>query len=158
MHILVSLKSQSLCLLDSQTIVREFAISTAANGAGETIDSGCTPRGKHIIRAKIGDGEAELAVFKGRRTTGELYSESLQKLFPERDWILGRILWLSGTEVGKNRLGDCDTMRRYIYIHGTPENTPMGKALSHGCIRMHTHDVIELYDLVSVGTEVEIIE
>ncbi|MDX1353211.1 MAG: L,D-transpeptidase, partial [Thiomicrorhabdus sp.] len=74
-----------------------------------------------------------------------------------RDWILTRILWLSGTQLGINRLGFVDTMQRYIYIHGTPDSEPMGTPLSHGCIRMRNKDLVELFDLVELYTPVEII-
>lgn len=108
------------------------------------------------MRAKIGAGEPENAVFRGRRTTGEIYSAALAKAHPDRDWILTRILWLSGTEVGRNRLGEVDTMRRYIYIHGTPDTEPLGVPGSIGCIRMRNRDIIELFDLVPAGTRVDI--
>jgi lipoprotein-anchoring transpeptidase ErfK/SrfK len=117
-----------------------------------------TPRGQHVIRAKIGAGAPPGAVFVGRRPTGEIWSPELAARFPARDWILSRILWLSGTEVGRNRLGNVDTMRRYIYIHGTPALEPMGVAASHGCIRMRNSDVIQLFDLVNVGTRILIQE
>ena len=109
-----------------------------------------------MIRAKIGAGAPLGAVFRGRRPTGEIYSEELARAQPGRDWILTRILWLSGTEVGKNRLGDVDTMRRYIYIHGTPDSTPLGVPGSIGCVRIGNAAIVELFDLVPAGTRVEI--
>jgi L,D-transpeptidase YbiS len=157
--ITIHISTQTLELLDNAgTVLRRYAVSTAANGVGEISGSYCTPRGKHIIRAKIGAGQPENAVFVGRRTTGEIYTPKLGAQFPGRDWILTRILWLSGCEVGFNRLGECDTMRRYIYIHGTPDSVPLGIANSHGCIRMRNTDLIKLFDLVPAGTAVEIIE
>ena len=90
----------------------------------------------------------------GRRHTGEIYTPELARQFPERDWILSRILWLCGLEPGKNRGGSVDTMRRYIYIHGTPDSEPMGVPKSHGCIRMRNQDVIRLFDMVTPGTPV----
>ncbi|GLQ30201.1 L,D-transpeptidase [Litoribrevibacter albus] len=157
-RIRVSLTDQTLELIEQGQVLRHYSISTAKNGAGEINGSGQTPRGLHIIRAKIGDGQLENAVFVGRRPTGEIYSSTLAEAFPERDWILSRILWLSGKEVGINRLGSQDSMRRYIYIHGTPDSEPMGVPMSHGCIRMRNKDVIELFDLVPVGISVEILE
>lgn len=136
----------------------QYAVSTAQNGPGEQHGSGCTPRGLHVIRAKIGAGCAEGTVFVGRRPTGEIYSEALAQAHPQRDWILTRILWLCGREPGKNRFGRVDTLRRYIYIHGCPDNAPMGVPLSHGCVRMRNRDIVELFDLVDVGTEVLIQE
>ena len=135
-----------------------YLVSTAANGVGCTKDSGCTPQGAHIIRAKIGADAPVNTVFVGRRPTGEICTPELMAKFPNRDWILTRILWLSGTEIGKNRLGNVDTMQRYIYIHGTPDSTDMGAVGSHGCVRMRNADVIEMFDLVEAGTKVFISE
>ena len=120
--------------------------------------SGCTPRGLHVIRACIGANQIENTVFVGRRPTGEIYTPELGMQFPDRDWILTRILWLSGLELGRNRLGNVDTMRRYIYIHGCPHNVPVGEPLSHGCIRLHNRDMLDLFELVRVGTKVMIYE
>ena len=135
-----------------------YLVSTAANGVGCTKDSGCTPLGAHIIRAKIGADAPVNTVFVGRRPTGEICTPELMAQYANRDWILTRILWISGTEVGFNRLGNVDTMQRYIYIHGTPDSTDIGKIGSHGCIRMRNSDVIELFDLVETGTKVFISE
>jgi L,D-transpeptidase YbiS len=159
MRIEISIKQQSLTLYDDEcSVMARYAVSTAANGAGCEKDSGCTPLGAHIVRAKIGAGAAANTVFVGRRPTGEICSPELMSQFPNRDWILTRILWLSGKEIGKNRLGNVDTMQRYIYIHGTPDSTDMSNIGSHGCVRMRNHDVIALFDLVEVGTRVFIAE
>jgi len=157
MKINVHIDVQQLELFDDAgQLLRRYAISSAAKGVGEVSGSYCTPRGKHIIRAKIGAGQPENTVFVRRRPTGEIYTPELGTQFPGRDWILTRILWLSGCEVGFNRLGEIDTMRRYIYIHGTPDSVPLGVPDSHGCIRMRNADLIELFDLVPAGTAVEI--
>ena len=158
MKITIHIATQQLELFDeSGKSLRRYAVSTAAKGVGEKNGSLCTPRGRHIVRAKIGAGEPENTVFVGRRPTGEIYTPELGVQFPDRDWILTRILWLSGCEPGLNRLGNSDTMRRYIYIHGTPDSTRMDIPDSHGCVRMRNEDLIELFDLVSAGTTVEII-
>lgn len=158
MNIKIHLATQRLELFDeSGALLRSYAVSTAKQGMGERSGSYCTPRGRHIVRAKIGQGCPAGTVFVARRATGELYTPELGARFPERDWILTRILWLSGCEVGYNRLGACDTMRRYIYIHGTPDSVILGVPGSHGCIRMANADLIELFDLVSAGITVEII-
>jgi predicted GNAT family N-acyltransferase len=158
MHIRISLPAQTLELVGSDgLLIRRFAVSTASNGAGELCGSYCTPTGRHIIRAKIGEGMPSFTVFKGRRPTGEVWTPVLDA-DPERDWILSRILWLSGTQRGINRLGLVDTMRRFIYIHGCSENAPMGTPASHGCIRMRNADVIELFELVPLYTPVNIVE
>jgi len=155
MHIEISIQHQTLTLFDKVGGVKaKYSISTAANGVGCVKDSGCTPLGKHIIRAKIGAGAQPNSVFVGRRATGEICTPELMAQFPNRDWILTRILWLSGSELGLNRLGNVDTMQRYIYIHGSPDSTEMGKIGSHGCIRMRNADVIALFDLVETGTPV----
>lgn len=155
MHINISIQQQTLTVLDSDDeLLVQYAVSTAANGIGCEKNSECTPLGQHIIRAKIGEGTAENAVFVGRRATGEIYTPVLMEEFPNRDWILTRILWLSGKEVGVNRLGNVDTMQRYIYIHGTPESVEIGTIGSHGCVRMRNADMIALFDMVPVGTSV----
>ena len=151
----INLTEQSLSV-HSPKISRTYPVSTGQNGSGQASGSGCTPLGPHIIRARIGSGAPSNAVFVGRRFTREIYTEQLAEQYPDRDWILSRIIWLSGTQIGYNRLGNVDSMRRYIYIHGTPETEPMGTAKSHGCIRMRNHDLIELFDLVAVGTSVMI--
>ncbi|MEO6117681.1 MAG: L,D-transpeptidase [Methylotenera sp.] len=159
MHIEISIQNQTLTLFDNFGGVKaKYSVSTAANGVGCEKDSGCTPLGQHIVRAKIGAGAAANTVFVGRRPTGEICTPELMAEFPNRDWILTRILWLSGTEVNKNRLGNVDTMQRYIYIHGAPESVEMGKIGSHGCIRMRNTDIIALFDLVEAGTQVLISE
>lgn len=155
MHINISIATQELTVLDGDgELLAQFPVSTAANGAGCEKDSGCTPFGAHVVRAKIGEGAPINAVFVGRRLTGEICTPELMKAFPNRDWILTRILWLSGTEVGVNRLGNVDTMQRYIYIHGTPDSTDMCTVGSHGCVRMRNTDIIALFNLVPVGTTV----
>ena len=152
----IGLASQGLTLLQGGVELARYPVSTARNGAGEKMASECTPRGRHTIRALIGDGLPEGSVFVGRRPTGEIWSEELAAQYPDRDWILSRILWLSGEEVGRNRLGQVDSMRRYIYIHGTPYEEEIGCPVSHGCIRMRNADLIELYERVGPGTIVTI--
>jgi len=157
MKINISISQQTLELLDDNgSPLRRYIVSTAINGAGEEANSHCTPRGKHIIRAKIGAELPVNTVFVRRRPTGEIYSPQLGAEFPCRDWILTRILWLSGCEPGYNRLGSCDTMRRFVYIHGTPDDREMGVPRSHGCVNMRNEDLIELFGLVSSGTIVHI--
>ncbi len=157
MHINVSIPQQMLTLFDDIGAIKaQYRISSALNGVGCEKSSGCTPLGEHVIRAKIGTGLPRNTVFVGRRPTGEIFTPELMAEFPERDWILTRILWLSGCEVGLNRLGNVDSMQRYIYIHGTPDSEPMGQPCSHGCIRMRNIDILELFELVNIGTSVHI--
>jgi hypothetical protein len=158
LHIEINIKEQSLKLFDGDELVKQYSISTASNGAGELMDSECTPRGLHIISEKIGAGYAPDTVFVSREPTGELYTPDLRKQFPDRDWILTRILWLSGTEPGCNQGGDVDSHDRYIYIHGSPDDVEIGKPGSRGCIRMRNEDVMELFDQVEEGTPVHIAE
>jgi len=152
----ISIPEQSLALIEDGREVRRYSVSTSKNGAGERRGSFCTPCGEHIVRAKIGAGQPVNSVFVGRRPTGEIWTAELGDRFPGRDWILTRILWLSGCEPGKNRRGEVDTMRRYIYIHGSPDTVEMGKPGSIGCIRIRNQDVVELFELVPAGTEVRI--
>ncbi len=152
--VVISVSSQTLCLYQGKQKVCQYPISSALNGIGGEKNSGKTPLGRHRIRAKIGEGLPINSVLIGRRPTGEIYTPELAHAYPERDWVLSRILWLSGQEIGMNRLGQVDTMQRYIYIHGTPDSEPMGVPRSHGCIRMRNADVMALFDCVSVGTEV----
>ena len=154
----VSIDEQRLQLLERGEVVMDVAVATAANGPGEVMHSECTPRGRHRVRARIGDGRPENTVFVGRRPTGEIYSPALKAAHPGRDWMLTRILWLCGEEPGRNRLGQVDSMRRYIYIHGCPDEDPMGVPSSHGCVKMRNPEVIELFDRVPAGTPVIIQE
>lgn len=147
---------QTLTLLERGVPRSVFPVSTGVRGVGQAAGSGRTPLGRHHIRIKIGGGAPENAVFVGRRATGEFYTPALAQRYPDRDWILTRILWLTGDEPGRNRGGAVDTLRRYIYIHGCPQSEPMGIPASHGCIRMRNADIIELYPLVEPGTPVTI--
>ena len=159
MRIRVDLGRQCLELFGTDgACIRRYAVSTGERGAGERSGSLCTPRGRHRIRARIGAGAPAGAVFRGRRPTGEVWSREFAAAHPGRDWILSRILWLCGEEPGRNRGGEVDTMRRYIYVHGTGDDQPMGVARSHGCVRMRNRDIIELFELVPAGTVVEIVE
>lgn len=154
----MSLAEQRLAVIEGGRVIRSYAISSSKFGAGEVRGSFKTPRGRHVVRAKIGAGAPLNCVFRGRRPTGEIYSEALEREHPGRDWILTRILWLSGAEIGRNRLGEVDTMRRYIYIHGTPDATALGTPGSIGCIRMANADIVELFDRIPAGTPVDISE
>lgn len=153
----ITLHDQQLVLLEDGAVLATYPVSTGRNGPGQQIDSGCTPLGRHRIRIRIGAGCPPDAVFVGRRPTGERYSTQLAAAQPERDWVLGRILWLTGTEPGVNRGGRVDSLRRYIYIHGTPDSEPMGTPCSHGCVRMRNTDLIALYERVRAGDPVEIL-
>jgi len=153
----ISIPQQTLQLFDGQgACVGRYSVSTAKNGAGERSGSFCTPRGRHVIRARIGAGQPINTVFVRRRPTGELWSRELAAQFPERDWILTRILWLSGCEPGFNRLGSVDSMRRFIYIHGSPDTAEMGRPGSIGCVRMRNADILDLFERVGAGTPVHI--
>jgi hypothetical protein len=154
----IDLSAQTLELWAGDALLARHPVSTAANGPGERRGSGCTPRGRHRVRLKIGAGCPANAVFVGRRPTGELYSPELAAAEPGRDWILARILWLTGVEPGRNRGGEVDTLRRYIYIHGCPDGAPMGVPCSHGCIRMRNADLLTLFERVRNGTVVDIVE
>ena len=153
----ILIPQQRLEFIDGKRVLLSYLVSTAKNGVGEQMGSECTPRGRHRIRVKIGAGQKSGAVFVARRPTGEVFSKQLAGRFPERDWILTRILWLSGLEPHRNRFGSVDTAKRYIYIHGSPDSEVNGQPRSHGCVRMRNADIIELFDRLDVGTIVEIL-
>lgn len=150
----ISLSEQRLILVKNGLVLINCLVSTAKNGAGEQFGSEQTPRGWHEVVAKIGNHQPVNTVFVARRPSGEIYSPELAQKQPNRDWILTRILWLRGLQVGKNRLHDVDSMRRYIYIHGTPDSEPMGVEKSHGCIRMRNTDMLALFDAIEAKTPV----
>ena len=154
----IDLSVQQLTLIKNQQPLKTYPVSTAKNGAGELRGSECTPRGWHSVRAKIGAGQPLHSVFVGRRPTGEIYNTALRDQFPQRDWILTRILWLGGLEKGKNRYGEVDSAWRYIYIHACPDELMTGQAASHGCIRMTNADVVDLFERVPAGIKVFIHE
>ena len=158
MQIQISIAEQTLKVFDNEKLIKQYSISTAKNGAGEKMDSECTPRGQHIISEKIGEACEPNTVFVGRIPTGETYEAALRALYPERDWILTRILWLSGTEEGINKGGNVDSHDRYIYIHGSPDDVAMGEPGSRGCVRMRNQDILELFDMVETGLKVIINE
>ena len=155
-RILVDIDTQTLTLFARERELARYRVSSGLNGAGELHGSGCTPRGLHRVRLRIGAGCPVGTVFRGRRPTGEVYGPELAADYPGRDWILTRILWLTGCEPGRNRGGCVDTLRRYIYIHGCPDTAPMGEPRSHGCIRMRNDDLVDLFNATPVGTPVEI--
>lgn len=157
-YIDISISEQLLSIVQDNVAVQSFPVSTAKNGPGEQMGSECTPRGWHKIRARIGSEQPMNSVFIGRRATGEIYTPELGLLYPQRDWILTRILWLGGLEPGKNRYGRVDSAWRYIYIHGCPDQLMNGKPESHGCIRMSNWDVQDLFDQVKSGEMVYIHE
>ena len=161
MPVIIDVASQNLRLNDGANLIAKYPVATALNGVGQMSGSECTPLGHHTIRAKIGDGAPINSVFVARRPTGEVYSSALAERYQQegktRDWILTRILWLSGCEIGQNRMGNCDTMRRFIYIHGCPDSHQMQIPSSHGCIKMRNTDVVDLFDRVLVGERVNII-
>ena len=157
-QLIIALDRQRLHYLEAERRIACFPVSTGANGIGEQMGSGCTPRGRHRICARIGEGCPENSVFVARRPTGEVWSEALAQAFPDRDWILTRILWLHGLEPGFNRGGERDSRRRFIYIHGTPHITPLGRPGSKGCIRMANADLLWLFERVGQQTQVQLLE
>jgi len=157
-HIEISLSRQNLVLRSGNRVLHTWPVSTARNGPGEHRDSECTPRGRHQICDKIGDGCPLNTVFVAREPTGELYTPELRAQYPGRDWILTRILRIQGMEEGVNRGGEVDSYRRMIYIHGAPDDVKMGIPGSHGCIRMRNSDIVELFGMVEPGTGVSIRE
>lgn len=155
-YLCVDVEQQQLKLMVGDQALSRYAVSTAKNGIGQLFGSECTPLGEHRIKLCIGDGCPANTVFVARRATGEIYDSALACQYPERDWVLTRIIWLTGVESGKNRGGNCDTLRRFIYIHGCPDHEPMGIPISHGCIRMTNNDIMDLFAKVHNGMKVVI--
>ncbi|KTC96554.1 L,D-transpeptidase [Legionella erythra] len=151
-YIYISAASQIMECYEQDALWKTYPVSTGKNGLGERMGSECTPRGWHRIHSRIGLDAAENSVFVGREWTGEIYDASLAARYPERDWILTRILQLDGLEPGRNQGGEVDSLKRYIYIHGTPDSTPLGMPGSRGCIRMRNKDMMELADWVAIDT------
>lgn len=161
----ISISRQSLRLLEDGNELASYSVSTSAFGPGELDGSQCTPRGAHVVSELIGAGAKPGSVFVGREFTGEVWSKQLDEANPDRDWILSRIIWLDGCEPGVNQgkstdingnEQSCDTKHRYIYIHGTSPEEPLGVPYSHGCIRMDMHAVIELFDALEPDVPVQI--
>ena len=148
----INLPKQQLDVWQAGDIIQRYPVSTALNGPGQNRDSGCTPTGLHAIYRKIGADCPLNTEFVGRQAEPVLYSTERADKMPHKDWILTRILWLTGCEYGLNRGGKQDTLQRYIYIHGTPDTEPMGVPRSHGCIRMRNTDIIRLFEKVVEGT------
>jgi len=151
--IIVSIAQQTLIHRRSSGVSVCYAISTAAKGSGNLSGSLQTPLGKHRIAQKIGAGEAINTAFVGRQPVG-IYDAETDN--PDKDWILSRILWLSGCRTGINRRGRVDSFARYIYIHGTHREDLIGQPASHGCIRMRNKDVMQLFEHAAVGETVYI--
>lgn len=141
----VSVRDQKMVLLRDGKPIKSYKVSTSKFGVGDVPSSNRTPLGRMRVAKKIGDGQPPGAVFKSRQPTGEV----LKPNAPGRDPIVSRILWLTGTE-SHNR----NAFRRYIYIHGTPEQNRLGTPASYGCIRMGTKDVVDLYNRVGTGADV----
>lgn len=142
--IFISTEKQEMSCFENDVLTYSYKVSTAKNGVGEQDKSECTPRGWHQIHSILGNENLVNSVFVAREWTGEFYSEELAAQFPDRDWILTRILRLDGLESGRNKGGQVDSLKRYIYIHGTPDSTLLGRPGSHGCIRMKNNEIIEL--------------
>ena len=154
----ISLADQCLYGFSAGQLLLRLPVSSALNGAGEVQGSFCTPRGVHRVEQKIGADMPSGAVFKGRQWTGEVWTPELHQQFPGRDWILTRILWLSGCEPCVNQGGEVDSYQRYIYLHGTPDCEPMGEPHSHGCVRLRNADLLQLFPRVPLHCTVRIDE
>lgn len=154
----VSVQNQQLYLIDSGDTLKTYWISTSKYGVGNRSGSNKTPLGEHIIAKKYGDNAPVGTIFKARKNTGAVADIITEARHDGNDYVTTRILWLQGTEPGVNRGPNIDSFQRYIYIHGTHEEGLIGQPASHGCIRMYNCDVIELFELVEVGTPVIISE
>lgn len=146
-QVIISIPEQRMALLKDGAPLATYPVSTSKFGLGDRPGTSWTPLGRLEIAKKIGAGAPSGAAFKDRRPTGEVVPPDA----PGRDVIVSRILWLRGEEP-QNQLA----FSRYIYIHGTPEERNIGLPVSYGCVRMKSSDVIELFDIVGPGAQVQI--
>lgn len=144
----VSIARQRIFLIKDYRIYSLYPCSTASAGIGNKTGSYQTPLGWHVIAERIGDSLPKGAILKERQFTGKVWTSSE---ITSDDLILSRILWLKGTEPGTNVGSGVDTHARYIYIHGTPEESKIGTPASHGCIRLSNDDVISLFSQTKTG-------
>ena len=156
-RIVIDTATQRLTLYQDGRPVCCYPCSTSRYGTGGAQGSNRTPLGRHVIAEKYGQDVPLGGVFSSRRYTGQIVPPNRTAIPSGQDLITTRILRLRGLEEGVNRGGTVDSYRRYIYIHGTPEEGLVGTPASHGCIRMTNAGIAELYALVDTGTEVEIL-
>ena len=155
-HIEVDISEQRLYLIENSLIKASYPISTSKYGEGSIENSFKTPLGEHSIKEMIGE-EAEINTIFTSRINTKRSATIIDKFEDtENDYVTSRIMWLDGEEDGYNKGGNVDSFNRYIYIHGTHEEGLIGTKASHGCIRMFNYDVIELFNLVNIGTKVTI--
>ena len=153
----VSIEEQNLYHIKSDTIFKTYRISSSKRGKGNKEGSNKTPTGLHIIKEKYGNEAPINGRFIGRVFYGNIAEVYSDMTISKTDDITSRILWLSGLENGVNKGDNIDSYKRYIYIHGTSEEGRIGIPSSHGCIRMQNKDVIDLFNVVSIGTFVLIL-
>jgi lipoprotein-anchoring transpeptidase ErfK/SrfK len=152
----VSVSQQKLFLMNKLDTLRSYDISTSKYGLGSESGSHKTPLGLHRVVEKYGDSAPEGTIFKSRINTGRIAEIEMRPQTTKLDYVTTRILWLDGMEPGKNKGGNVDSYHRYIYIHGTHEEGLIGRPASKGCIRMRNNEVIELHELVPIGTTIRI--
>ena len=152
-RLLVHSKGQTALLYENERVIARYKVSTAANGLGCEPNSNCTPHGRLVIAEKIGSDLPEGTVLRNRKSKGEVWSptSSGPSASPEEDLVLTRVLWLAGQESH-----NVNTLERHIYVHGTNHESHLGFPVSHGCIRVSNKDIVELFDLLKVGDEVEV--
>jgi lipoprotein-anchoring transpeptidase ErfK/SrfK len=157
LYVVVNIEKQLMTVFKEGEILRTYPVSTSKFGIGNKMGSMKTPLGKHKISEKNGKKAPLGTIFTGKRNSGKIFSEN-EDLYQGQNLITTRILQLEGLEEGINKGEGIDSYKRYIWIHGTSQESLIGMPASHGCIRMRNRDIVEFFDLVRVGTEVEIIE
>ena len=155
-YAVVAIEAQRLYLMHDGRLLKAYPVSTSAFGPGAQEGSNQTPLGLHQIKQKIGENEPEGMIFKARKPTGRMANIIAEPRDVPEDDVTTRIMWLDGMEPGVNQGGKVDSYKRYIYIHGTPEEGLIGRPASHGCVRMLNADVVDVFNKLPEGTLVYI--
>jgi hypothetical protein len=154
--VVVAIDDQTLTLFKNKRLISSYKISTSKYGPGQLVNTLKTPVGLHRVAQKIGAENPLGTIYYSRISSGRKCKPNDEN-YEQEDLVLTRILWLEGLErgfnLGKNKRGQCiDSFERYIYIHGTNHEEKLGRPYSHGCVRMSSKDIADLYEKIPEGT------